>query len=291
MKPSQTRRLRSFDDAELYVEIYDSPQGDAVFDVVLVHGLTGDTAAYSWVIEGLQQNSPVPIRCLTFDLRGHGWSACHFPVNEPHLIRTLARDLNEVCQQLVTHPLILAGQSLFGLVIQHYFTIEKHIPPVATVLITPVTQTAPLSINSSWWWHQLLKASRAWTPHPTKRSSDDHLRYLGSFDYSPHRIRSDITFMGLKRYLLLWLSLFGQRSSNLAALNNPNTHYIYGLQDRIVSSYVQRRVLKHLPLATSYPINSNHNAIVNHPKEVTSVLLNVITSCLPNVQVASKNSR
>lgn len=278
MKPSQTLRLRSFDEAELYVEIYDPPHGEAQFDVVLVHGLTGDTAAFSWVIEGLHQNSPVPVRCITFDLRGHGWSDCHFPVNEPNLIRPLARDLNEICQQLVTRPLILAGQSLFGLIVQQYFLIDNYLPPVATVLITPVIQTAPLSINSSWWWHQLLKASQRWTRHPLKRSLADHLRHLGSFDYSPGRIHSDVTYMGLSRYLLFWLSLFGQRSSNLAALNTPTTHYVYGLQDRIVSAFVQRRFLRQLPLAIGYPIKCNHNAIVNQPDAVTAVLLKVIAA-------------
>src|SRR3989344_4526982 len=114
----QSRTVTSFDGQPLFSQSWSHahPQISLVF----THGLTGDSSAWELVIKPLMAQSEIPIACLTYDLRGHGFSSRHFPQNSVDLIRVFAQDLQQMMMSWQIDRPILVGQSLFGLIIQEY---------------------------------------------------------------------------------------------------------------------------------------------------------------------------
>jgi pimeloyl-ACP methyl ester carboxylesterase len=266
--------VHSFDGEPLLVEVRQNHPAP-VLDLVFVHGLTGDSLAFHQIVTEMLAAFP-RLRCITYDLRGHGHSSRIFPSSEDTLISVLTKDLEAICTHLkVRHP-IMVGQSLFGLIIQEY--LGKHLlpRPAQVVLITPTLQIPALSINHTFWYSVLSRCGAYLEKQEKrKRQLSDHLKFKGSFDYSVWRVSSDMYFTRPLMYLLLWGSLFGSRSEYLSSLNSPTVSYLMGARDWIVPLWVQQQYTAKLPKAAAVVVQSNHNAIINAPEEIIPILIQV----------------
>lgn len=117
VEPAAAGRVDWFTTADgTRLHVAEHGAADAEYTLILLHGWTLTRHSWQWVIEDLLATSPVPLRVLSYDHRGHG-SSDPAPTGTA-TIEQIADDLAELIEARVpTGPVVLAGHSMGGMTI------------------------------------------------------------------------------------------------------------------------------------------------------------------------------
>lgn len=260
----------SFDGEKLWYCFWKNSDQPTHF-FILLHGLTGDAEAYTEVTHSLLAQLP-DSAVVAVDLRGHGHSSYSFPPAH-NLYQLYAQDLDCLITQLPFKRPILVGQSMAGSIIQEY-VVQYGWSKVGGVVLISSSLQLPRLLFTAEKWYQLLAANLANIQFSKRRRQlNDHLMFKNSFDYSVKRIATDVHFSHLKKYLWLWLAVFGWKNEKISLFNTKKVALVAGKYDLVIPAFTQRKNHLKIPAAQYFELPSNHNAIVNVPELVSKMLV------------------
>jgi len=265
--------LSSFDDQPLYFEIL-GEKNQAQTELVLLHGLSGDSSALHGVAQCLLQQQP-KTKIIIPDLRGHGYSSYVFPPNST-IWETFSQDLSELLTPLDLGnkgvPLFILGHSLGSLILQQASTLPAVNKVLSGAFIVSSTQTFfprlsrigkiayPLLVHISQRWNFLL---------PRKRTWNDFLRYRHSHYFSIRRIFQDIYHTYPQKHALIFLAMMGWHNPMKPIVTCPSV-CIHGIKDHFFSCTRQEKGVKvHTPF---YRYAGGHNVIVDCYDEIATAV-------------------
>lgn len=173
---------------------------------VFVHGLTGDQAAWEFVVESLSKK-PIFSSICTFDLRMHGKSEHLYPQYEDFVYRS-AKDLGELLESYIAEnkleKIVLVGHSFGSIVVQEYFQHFKKHPIVCAVLVSVPDHLKGVRFPSF--------IAKFFARFPTTvcfRTKSDHAKYVGTWDIDLRRLWSDIRSVGFFHFLCVYCASLG----------------------------------------------------------------------------------
>ncbi|MEO8581534.1 MAG: alpha/beta fold hydrolase [Patescibacteria group bacterium] len=266
---STSEIINSFDGEPLYLERY--WKGKPTKKLIILHGICGDTNATVPLIREILKIDD-SIECITFDLRGHGYSTRKMP-DEDNFETVYAKDLIAVVKNekgLVS----IAGHSYGGFIMQKLLEIEPELPREKLFFISTYNTLPSFSISRHFWFSRLKKKKNFLIKQ--KRTPEQHLKHQHSHDFSPWRILADLRFFGFSHYFYLYASTFGWKSLTPQIINKENVYFFYGDKDLIFSQKIQEKWLKQLPLVKGKVFHTNHNILTNLPKELAEALVQVL---------------
>lgn len=271
---NQIKYIHSFDNEPLYTEIFQNSKNNK-YDFVVLHGLGGDSNATLLLIESLLKKIP-HLRCITYDLRGHGYSSKKWPAKENNLETVGAKDLAFICDFFKIKKPIFICHSLSSIILQEYILQKCQPFPQYSFLMSAPLKIAPISISRKFWFKIYKKTNFLFKTHK-KRSLKHHLKNKDTFDLSLYRIIDDIRHMGLINFLLMYFSLFGWKNDNLESLNKNNVFFCCGSKDILLIEKKQRQLLIDVKNIQIKSFNSNHHQIfTNNYEEVSDLVKSVI---------------
>lgn len=237
--------------------------------LVFVHGLTGSSSA--WVkYERLFEDK---YNILTFDLRGHGESK-KFKYYQDYEIKKFSHDIYDLINYLEIKEFILISHS-YGTIIALEFLQEYPNMARAAVFLSPVynLREMKLSIGFSGIVMNLAGLFSFFPFHPKKGIHIDYSKYPNTGDWSPRRLKADITNTGIRIYLYCLKQLLkSYRKSSWEGLKMPIL-IVHGKKDTI--SPVENAIAISSLIDGSKLIlldNANHIIVINNFDEVSEAI-------------------
>jgi pimeloyl-ACP methyl ester carboxylesterase len=259
----------SFDGEKIVFQIF-SEKKKTTQDIILLHGLGGDSNAFLFLADEILKTYP-HARCIALDLRGHGYSTRRFSAQTHSFIESLAKDVAALCKFLKCQKPIMIGHCLGGSVIQEYIAQEYSPTPKLGVFICSASWFPNVSLAPRFWYKILQKYSLHST-HFARRNREVHLYFRNSWDFDPFRVIADASTMGFLPFLLMELSFFGWQNPSIHKLNKPNIVLMHGKDDQVVWKKEVRNMRAQLPKADFFELQSNHGAIINNPWQIMDLL-------------------
>ena len=261
------------DDEFLYTETYQNDK-DIKNNFVILHGL-GDSNSTLLLVENILKDIPHS-KCIIYDLRGHGLSSKKIPPYTKDIESIGAQDLSFVCNYFnVKNPTFIC-HSIGGIFVQTYLEQKLSPSPKEVLLLCTPLQMAPFSISRKFWFNIYKTISPLLRTSNNKRSLNQHIGYRDTIDVSPSRILSDIYYMGIINFILIYFSLFGWENSNLSSINKKNIHFCCGINDVLLPEKKQLGLLKNIDQININKFDSNHHQIyINNYKKITSLLKDI----------------
>jgi pimeloyl-ACP methyl ester carboxylesterase len=274
MKTSQEFISTDYQDA-LFTQVStnsDKPSRTFIF----VHGLAGDSNAYSQLTEEVLKILP-DSRCVAYDLRGYGHSTYHMPDEEYFLVH--AKDLLSLVNVYRSTPVIVLGQSM-GANIAAYFIncFPDQLSHIEKFFLIGLVPSNRALISSKLPSHLITKYVQSNVQQKKKRTVEEILKYKNSFDYSLSRTYGDVKHFGLKKYLLYWLPIFSWQNKEWKQEALRKIIYIYGKKDILIPKAFHKRFIARYSDIKYYELNTNHNAVVNSPEEVADIIRMEVSS-------------
>lgn len=269
------RRVRSLvDQEEIYTESFTN-SNHIKQTVVISHGMGGDSNATVPFIEELLQLIP-HLRCITYDIRGHGYSTRKFPKIDS-VMGLLARDLRSICLDYSLKEPVFIGHSLGGIICQEYLVENLQPFPQAIYLLSSATKFPIPSLGTRPWSKLLTKISKSSTI-PQKRTVAQHKKYLKSFDYHVGRLYSDFKSVGVHDYLLLYLLIINWENKMPQLIDKSENLYLIGTRDLVFLPRFQHSQLRQLDNIERCEISENHTTILNSSKKVAEIIAQKLKS-------------
>ena len=263
------RVISVIDQQEIYTESYANSK-NVQHSFVISHGMGGDSNATIPFIQEVLKRIP-NTRCITYDIRGHGYSPRNF-ANFETIEEILTLDLQSICQHYQVSKPIFIGHSLGGLICQEYVN-QRLLPAPQSLILLSSFPYFPLPNLGRKFWMKMLSGKKNNQRKPTKRSVDDHFRFYQSFDYSLGRIISDIQHTSIRDFLLMYLSLCGWKNKHPQLLDKQGNLYIYGKNDLVILPTIQKRFCQNFTQIKLFQISSNHNSIFNSPGKIVEIIV------------------
>lgn len=239
--------------------------------LVFLHGMGGSSISWTPIVNYFNRRN---FSTLTIDLLGHGYSDRPHSVdaysitNQAHLVAALIASLK-------LKKIVLIGHCLGGMVA---LTLAGLYPNLLTALI--VIDTSP---TLPWITRTLLgfPPLKLWLthiqhrlPNPYLRHEADYHPFIGSSDYSPRRIFSDVIHTSLKSYLASCNALVGYDATTLLDHISIPTLVIVGEKDSVFPPSVSKSIHQRLSSSSLKTIpGANHIIIVNNPQIVSRSIL------------------
>ncbi|MCW1930634.1 MAG: alpha/beta hydrolase [Candidatus Kerfeldbacteria bacterium] len=238
---------------------------DAEKSIVLIHGLSGSSSAWG----EFENFFSTEYRVLSFDLRGHGYSARPQKFSD-YSLSHMAEDCVALMNYLnITQPIII-GHSLGSLVL---FELLKAHPtlPSRVVFLAPEYNVArrvgPRIIRALMFpvrWLQHIPVR-----HPRGRQVTYAPRYTGTGDWNLLRMYADITATGIRSFLFATYHSFSVRCDGVAKHIQCPVLMIHGKRDTIFPVKNALELEKEFPHARAVILNNaDHILVLNHAQEV-----------------------
>lgn len=269
---STTLFVPSYDGVNLSVRYYGDIK-NKVNAFFCISGLGGSSTAWDVFAETIQEQLPDAL-IISFDMRGHNKSGAVFPPLLDDIFRTLALDVEALCQHFGLSEPIFIGHSLGGLVVLSYL---EHTPgpiPVATYLLnTPfVCKFLPTAFHKP--LYSLMRHCAPLERNNRKMFTPEmHAKYKNSWDFSPGRVWQDISCMGIFEFFLFWLVTLSAPKQTYATEYATQLHCIYGEKDLVVSKENILHLHSHFLHSKLFGVDTNHNSIVNKPEIIARYVL------------------
>ncbi len=240
--------------------------------VIFLHGLGGDGNAWRKIAGYF---SRIGYSTVAPDLRGHGLSGR--PNNpEMYKLENFARDIHELILHEKIRDYFLVAHCFGGAVAAKHS--ELYPNSASGYVLISTTYRAPRSLR-------LLKAA-AFTMNqflaklPTKKGSRRNFdRFIGTNDWSPRRILSDITSTSLRSWLYTYQKFAEYDGREALKKINAPTLVIVGKNDTIfrpeksstISRLVKGAIFRAIP-------GQNHIIVINSPEIIQKEIGSFLTS-------------
>lgn len=266
--------IKSYDGEILYAEARRNSK-KIKYNFVILHGLGGDANSTLLLTNNILKNIP-DSQCITYDLRGHGFSSNVFPSSAETIEDNGAKDLKSVCDYFLIKKPIIICHSIGGIFIQRYLEKEIKPEPLYTFLFCSPLTTYPFSISRHVWFYSYKKISK-FLRNKKRRSLEEHLKYKNSVDIDIYRILNDVKYTGLVNLTFNYLSLFGWKNKSLKSIDKENVFFVCGINDTILPQKKQLKLLNNLNKIKIKSFNSNHHQIyINNYLKITNLIKRIV---------------
>lgn len=255
------RKVSSFDKTKINYNISRHSKEFLIF----IHGAGGDLSAWDKERTYLHRKG---ISTVAIDLRGHGKS--ERPNNpEDYQLEKFARDINEVIKKEKIKKFIVVGHSFGGVI-----TIKFHeiFPKKSKAyILIDTTYKSPKTIKKMFSQGRVINLiNKALSKTSSKKGSHaDFDKFVGTQDYSPRRILSDITHTSFKSWFFTYENLSDfNLTKSLTNLRQP-TLIIEGEEDSIFKIPVAKKLHKLIKHSRLDIIpKANHIIVINNPDTI-----------------------
>ena len=276
------KHIKSVDGAKIYYEVALSHNEDLC--LVFLHGLGGSLTAWDKEREFFY-NRGLPTAAV--DLRGHGFSG-RSDKEDFYDLHNFASDVHEIMKAENFANYVLVGHCFGGMI---SILLEATYPKSSRSLVLVDTSFKPPHFVEEIKKHPLLikmlSLLARYSPSSYIHEHENFEQFLGTSDYDPKRIASDLLHTSLKSYLLICKKLLNYDAISLLGKILVPTLVVDGTDDSIfppavaksLQSRIKRSQLDLIP-------NANHILVVNNPNDLVSEVDNFLVhqNLLKNIQ-------
>jgi len=273
IKP-QVNSVTSFDHQPLYTESY-SNHPHPKYQFVFIHGFGGDSNATLPAINQLLHTLP-RCQCITYDLRGHGFSTTKFP-SQTFVEQTGALDLQSICHAYsLTHPIFI-GHS-FGSIILYQYLLNKLSPQPTNSFLICFPVVSPRLPFRRLLQSFLSHTSQNLPPNQHKRNLTIHHQLSSTHDISLTRLYSDYNYSHKYIWLIHLLIILGYQPQTLSS-SSSKLYFLFGQNDVLIQP---KSALKQLPklvhnYQTKILASNHHNCYTAHFVDLSNYITNLLT--------------
>ncbi len=231
--------------------------------LVLVHGLSGSMSAWRDLLPLLSK----ACNLVLVDQRGHGLSKRRLSLDD-YRIEAFADDLAEVVDSLgIGHPVFVAHS--FGCIATALHLVRHRVKSAKVVFLS-----ARLDPRSRFLAALTRLAMPFLRPCAATPGQVDYRRHPRDSDWSPSRMRADITNTGLFGYVGVLHHASGlDLRARLSEIAIPAL-FVHGSRDTVFRAARIRIVHREIPGARLEEIpDANHVLVFTHPSEVAAKIL------------------
>ena len=263
------RTINSFDKTKINYNISRHSKEFLIF----IHGAGGDLSAWNKERTYFHRKG---ISTLAIDLRGHGKSERPNKLEDYRLAK-FAKDINEIIKKENIKKFIIVGHSFGGVI-----TIKFHelFPKKSKAyILIATTHKSPKSIKKMFKQKGFVNLINKFLSKTSskKGSHVDFNKFVGTKDYSPRRILSDITHTSFKSWFFTYQSLSDFNLTKSLNKMKQSVLIIEGEKDSIFKVPVAKKMhklLKHSKL--DIIPKANHMIVINNPKAIKKEILEFI---------------
>ncbi|MDD5182081.1 MAG: alpha/beta hydrolase [Candidatus Nanoarchaeia archaeon] len=264
------KQIRSFDGTKINYEIEHISENYIVF----LHGLGGNLTAWKKQRELMHKNK---ISTIAVDMRGHGLS--ERPNSERYYsFENFARDIYFILQKENIKNFVLVGHCVGGAVTVNFHKLypelaKAYILVASTYKYNSFARLTSQLIRFEPWILKMLSYP-FFEEYNGRIEQMDYKDFVGTSDWSMHRISTDIRYTGFKSYVYTLRSFVKfDEIESLKKMNRP-VLIISGSKDTFFDVNVAKRMNKLIKNSTLNIVpNGNHIVVLNNPNTVGKNIL------------------
>jgi len=228
-----------------------------------LHGLGGDLTAWDKIRQALRK---LGYSSVAIDLRGHGLS--QRPKDQKsYAIENSVKDVLLIIQKEGIKKPVIIGHCFGGMIAIALGGMHPKTPKALILINTGYTGPKLTKILSK---NSLLFKILPTTPSLKHPKHADFSKFIGTGDYSPRRIYSDIRHTSMQSYLASLAHMLRFNANTLLKKISVPTLVISGTKDTIFPPAFAKAMVKKIKGAEiSFIKGENHIVPLNNPNAVT----------------------